>query len=157
MSAVWTTPKNWNVGELLIAADMNTHLRDNLDWLKSRPFNSVAVATTTTTSTSFVQMTGASVSLTSVGGSVLIMASMVVYGSAACTITTDFAVDGTRVGHTTNGLLALTSAPSNVNATMVWITPTPPSAGAHTYTVWWKTSAGTATAADYRLFVMEVR
>ncbi len=34
MSAIWTTPKTWQVDELLTATDMNTHLRDNLDYLK---------------------------------------------------------------------------------------------------------------------------
>lgn len=29
----WTTPKNWSVGELLIASDFNTHIRDNLLYL----------------------------------------------------------------------------------------------------------------------------
>lgn len=27
--ATWTTPKTWNVGDILTAADMNTYLRDN--------------------------------------------------------------------------------------------------------------------------------
>lgn len=30
----WTTPKSWSVGEVVTAANMNTHLRDNLQYLK---------------------------------------------------------------------------------------------------------------------------
>lgn len=29
----WTDPKTWSVNEVVTAANMNTHLRDNLDWL----------------------------------------------------------------------------------------------------------------------------
>jgi hypothetical protein len=29
----WTTPKTWNVGDILTAADMNTYVRDNTKWL----------------------------------------------------------------------------------------------------------------------------
>lgn len=33
----WTSPRTWSVGEVLTAALLNTHLRDNLNFLKSRP------------------------------------------------------------------------------------------------------------------------
>ena len=29
----WTSPRTWTVGETLTAANMNTHVRDNLNWL----------------------------------------------------------------------------------------------------------------------------
>jgi len=29
----WTDPKTWATNEVLTSTDMNTHLRDNLDWL----------------------------------------------------------------------------------------------------------------------------
>lgn len=31
--AIWTTPKTWNVGDILTAADMNTYVRDNTNAL----------------------------------------------------------------------------------------------------------------------------
>lgn len=31
--AIWTTPKTWNVGDILTAADMNTYVRDNTSLL----------------------------------------------------------------------------------------------------------------------------
>src|SRR5688572_10563024 len=30
----WSAPKTWSVGEVVTAAMMNTHVRDNLDYLK---------------------------------------------------------------------------------------------------------------------------
>jgi hypothetical protein len=36
MTAAWTAPKTWSVGELVTAALLNTHLRDNLEWLYSK-------------------------------------------------------------------------------------------------------------------------
>jgi hypothetical protein len=32
----WTTPRTWNVSELVTAALMNTHVRDNLNYLKEQ-------------------------------------------------------------------------------------------------------------------------
>ncbi len=29
----WTSPRTWNAGETVTAALMNTHVRDNLNWL----------------------------------------------------------------------------------------------------------------------------
>jgi hypothetical protein len=49
----WTTPRTWVVGEVLTAANMNTHLRDNVSWLGNPPtcrvYNSAALATTSGT------------------------------------------------------------------------------------------------------------
>jgi hypothetical protein len=36
MTATWTSPKTWSVGELLTADFLNTHLRDNSEWLYAR-------------------------------------------------------------------------------------------------------------------------
>lgn len=44
----WTTPKTWTVGELLTAADLNTYIRDNSDFLAETP--KVAVRLTSTQS-----------------------------------------------------------------------------------------------------------
>lgn len=34
MTAIWTTPKTWNIGELVTADALNEQVRDNLDYLK---------------------------------------------------------------------------------------------------------------------------
>lgn len=31
----WTTPRTWVAGELVTAAELNTHIRDDLSWLRS--------------------------------------------------------------------------------------------------------------------------
>jgi hypothetical protein len=159
MPATWTTPKNWNVGELLIASDLNTHLRDNLEWLKNRPFNSAAISVTNTTSASFVQMTGSTVSLTSMGGNIMMVFTGSVAGSATGnTGTLDLAIDGTRQGDVTTGLTVIVHPAASYNdiCCMVFMTSTPPSAAAHNYSIYWKTSAGTISGVG-RLFVMEIR
>ena len=159
MPANWSTPKNWNVGELLIANDFNAQLRDNMEWLKSRPFNTLTISSTTTTATSFAPVTGSSVSLSSVGGNMLIVFVGTVSNSSAGFITTlDLAIDGGRQGNSTTGLIAVQTPVANYTdgVCMAFLTSTPPSLGSHAYTVHWKVSAGTATLFG-QLFVMEVR
>ena len=61
----WTTPRTWVTGETVTAALMNTHIRDNLNFLKTNPQSAFAAAsadlTLTTTET---DVTGATVSIT---------------------------------------------------------------------------------------------
>jgi hypothetical protein len=67
MTAVWTPPRTWAVGELATAAMLNTHVRDNLDWLKTPPQAVTTLAATQSiTSTAFVDV--ASLNLTTAGG-----------------------------------------------------------------------------------------
>ena len=57
----WITPKTWAVDELVTASMLNTHLRDNLNYLLGRPKQVIRRdnnATYTTTSTSFVDIDG---------------------------------------------------------------------------------------------------
>jgi hypothetical protein len=159
MPANWLAPKNWNVGELLIASDFNAQIRDNMEWLKSRPFNAVTIAPTNTTSTVFVQMTGSSASLTSVGGNMLIIFVGTVNNSGAGNVSSlDIAIDSTRQGDSSVGLVTVHTPANNYNdmCCMVFMTSTPPIAGSHNYSVYWKTSAGTLSGSG-RLFVMEIR
>lgn len=37
----WTTPRTWVAGETVTASLMNTHVRDNLDYLKTQADNSI--------------------------------------------------------------------------------------------------------------------
>jgi len=43
---VWTDPKTFTVGELLTAADLNTYVRDNLDFLYRKPIVTVRLTAT---------------------------------------------------------------------------------------------------------------
>ena len=42
----WTDPKTFTVGELLTAADLNTYVRDNLDFLYRKPIVTVRLTAT---------------------------------------------------------------------------------------------------------------
>lgn len=71
MTATWTTPRTWVAGELVTAALMNTHIRDNMDWLKTPIAASATWSSNfTTTSASAVDITSATVTLTTNGGGV---------------------------------------------------------------------------------------
>lgn len=77
MPANWTQPATWTVNQLVTAADMNTHLRDNLEFLKDPPtgaYKADESADYNTTSTSFVNVdvTNFAFSLDTAGGDVLI-------------------------------------------------------------------------------------
>ena len=143
----WTAPPTFTFAQAITPSDLNTYLRDNLLWLKSRPWTSAAV-TGTTTSTSFAAAT-ASALLTSVGGNVIIT----FFGyhantSASVQCAIDFAIDGIRQGDASNGLQLFhthSTANDRYSITAIFITTTPPSAGSHTYEVYRKTASGTLT------------
>ncbi len=63
----WTTPKTFTAGMVITETDLNTHLRDNLDALKSPPFQQIMTASATgwsTTSTTAVPINTAHLSVT---------------------------------------------------------------------------------------------
>jgi hypothetical protein len=73
----WTTPKTWVADATLPASDLNTHVRDNLDALKSPPSDHHElneVADITTSSTTFVDVDGTNYefSITTYGGDLLV-------------------------------------------------------------------------------------
>jgi len=151
MTAIWTTPRTWVASELLTAALLNAHVRDNLDWMKTPPSNSYALknlsATLTTTSTSFgdADATNLSLTITTVGGPVLIVFSGAVGNSGANTTYLDITVDGTRQGDTTIGITsALSGAGSILPTTIVFVTAAL-AAGSHTFKIQWRVTAGTGS------------
>lgn len=98
----WTTPKTWQNNVLITEDDLNTHVRDNLDYLKSRVDNVTDSnlvnlgADVTTTSTVFVDVDASlEITITTTGGDVLLgwSASIETGGTSAYF---DIAVDGTR-------------------------------------------------------------
>lgn len=160
MTVAWTTPPDFDgLTDLFTDADdFNTYLRDNLEYLFSRPFNSVNNTTRTTTSATFVEMTGSSISVTGFGGKMMVIVNGKISNSTAGTNNyLDIAIDGTRVGDATNGLTIVTAP--NVSypdcVSIVWFTNTPPAAGAHSYSVYWKTSGGTLSGL-VRVYAMEI-
>ncbi len=141
----WTTPKTWTTGELVTAADLNTHVRDNLTAVFAPSNFQEAVGSSTdftTTSTSYVDITGMSVSITTVGGNLLV----VVMGHLYTTnISYDaplaINIDGTDYDAAGSYVLNTTSYAVHVCAFRRFVV----SAGAHTVKLRLRTSGGGTT------------
>jgi hypothetical protein len=151
MTAVWTTPKTWNTGDPLTASDMNTHIRDNFEFVKTPPtgyYKANEASDYTTTSNSFanVDATNFALTITTAGGDVLVgFSGGVKHSTAAQNIYFDVEVDGVRsAGDDGIVFIAAPGASYNVNASFVRLIRGL-SAGSHTFKLQWKTSAATAT------------
>jgi hypothetical protein len=149
MTATWSSPRSWSVGELVSASLLNQHLRDNLDYLKTPPTAAYILNESsdyTTTSTSFANVDNVKLALTIItaGGDVLIGFCGSVLQSAG-TLFFDVEVDGTRTAGD-DGLLVVTPGASTNrgNATffklLQGLAP-----GSHTFKLQWKVNTGTAT------------
>lgn len=158
----WNGLIDWDglSGLFVAATNLNSQLRDHQEFLFSLPFATTNNTTTrTTTSATFVEVTGASVSLTSYGGNMIIVCNGKVSNSGTGNlIYVDLSIDGARVGNATNGLCIVSASVANYTdcVNVVWMTTSAPSAASHTYSVFWKTSGGTASILE-RLYVMEIR
>lgn len=146
----WTDPRTWATGELVTAALLNTHLRDNLNYLLS-PNNDfvrhVDGTGYTTTSSSFANIDGTNLSLsvTSHGGLFLIVANVPLTSvSAACVVSITIDDGGSNLGDATYGLYSDSLAnASDVCATLLYIGVL--SSGAHTLNLQWKRNSGSGT------------
>lgn len=134
----WTQPKTWT-SEPLTSADLNTHLRDNLEALKDPPSAHYAPQETTdytTTSLAWVDVDSAGLSLTieTHGGDVLVSFHGVVFGTE---LAFDVAVDGVRLGGD-NGLVLHVDG-SNAGSVAFTRLVSGLSAGSHTFALQWRT------------------
>ena len=144
----WTSPITWT-SALVTVAQFNEQIRDNMLALKDPPFDVVNVnegADYTTTSTSFVSIDDAgdpdlSLTITTGGGDVLVSFSGSLTNNSGINYL-DFTVDGTRFG-LDDGILRMQSASANAVSFAVWVEGL--AAGAHTFVLQWKVSAGTGT------------
>lgn len=71
----WNTPLTWDTGRLVTANDLNTHIRDNLLYLKNRPAVTVGYTSLDTTSTTYVPLFSWQSIVTTAGARVLVCAS----------------------------------------------------------------------------------
>jgi hypothetical protein len=160
MPAIWRTPIDWNVGQLVTAEEMNFQLRDNLLWLKSPPMGTANLAASiNTTSTTFTLATGLSIPLTSTGGRMLLSASFPAntnVGSTAIYFT--FAIDTTLQGDAVNGIVAALPTGAALFAVSLSYLTAPLTAGvAYTFSVRWRVSANQGTiGAGAHFFAREV-
>jgi hypothetical protein len=143
MPANWTAPRTWIVGELATAALMNQHIRDNLEFLKTPPFEIFnSTATVTINSGSFVDL-WSTLTLTSGGGGFLITALLNCTSTTAnALVALDLMLDNVSVTNLTNGLLEarLVTANTTVPVNLVYYLPPQP-AGTHTFRLRMRTAA----------------
>ena len=146
MTAIWTQPRSWSVGELTTAALMNQHLRDNLDWLKNPPQGVYTAPTTiVVTSTTLIDIFSP-ISITSAGGAFLVgMQASMACSAAGIVATLDVHVDGVSQGGA-NGIALYTGtgAGTGFNASFVFYV-SPKTAGLHTFKLRAAVSAGSAS------------
>lgn len=67
MAAVWTTPRTWALSDFADADMLNTHIRNNFDWLKSPAGATATGSTDITTTSGLADMTSLTGSFTLVG------------------------------------------------------------------------------------------
>lgn len=158
----WTTPKTWTELETLTSSDMNLQVKGNIEYLKGRPIAAVTDldgAVGNTTSTTFVDVTGASVSITTAGSSRLLVIASWEWGIntspaiAYMTVT----IDGVNQGHSTYGITwDGVVANSHEPASLVFLTTAAVSNAAHTVKLQYRTNVNTVTIYGFSLVVAEV-
>ena len=145
----WTTPKTWLAGSPLLAAELNTHLRDNLAALKAPPTNGYGLnrpSDYSTSSTAFVDVdsTYLALAITTSGGDIMVgFACSVVVN--ACAVALDLTIDGVRVAGD-EGIIEVGNLRSDEarSLSFVYLLSTVP-AGAHTIKLQWRVDTGSAT------------
>ncbi len=146
----WTLPATWTAGQLVLASDLNTWLRDNMLWLVGTAGVitqiASAVGTTssvTTTSTSLVALADPVISLTTLAGSNVVA---IFNGNFQCTslgagMTFNIAMDGNS-GANVSVLIHAKVANYNESVALVAMFPAV-TAAAHSFQAQWSTTAGT--------------
>lgn len=108
----WYTPITWTVGQYVTALDLNQQIRDNLNHVKGRidpgfpaANQTVAAGTWTTTSATFSDIGSFSLTYSYASSHNLLMwfVSKAKLTAAGNIGRLDFNIDGTRIGHTTEG------------------------------------------------------
>jgi hypothetical protein len=139
----YTTPKTWS-NEPLVASDLNTHLRDNLEEIKDPPSANYELnesADYTTTSTSFVDIDATEgklqLTINTNGGDVLVHFHGTLTANGALSAYFDIDVDAARNGGDDGieGVSISTNTPVTVSFTRLI---TGLAAGSHTFKLQWK-------------------
>lgn len=145
----WTTPKDWAVDEQLTASKMNTHLRDNLNALKSPPSaqyvcNQGSDYSTSGTSFANVDNTNLAFGLFTNGGDVLVhFHGSFQAASGTVAVFLDVAVDDVR--HAGDDGIVVEAVSTSVQSVSFTRLITGLSAGAHTFKLQWKTGGTSVT------------
>lgn len=151
MPANWSAPRTWSVGELVTAALLNTHLRDNLEFLKTPPTGLYTLnqgGDYSITSTTFVDVdaTNLALTITTAGGDVLIgFSGSFAQATSLAYIYLDLLIDGVRfMGD--DGIIFHQAATANARFHMSFcVLKQGLAVGSHTFKLQWRVSAGAGT------------
>jgi hypothetical protein len=148
MPEAWSIPRTWTNGEVPGETEMNTHVRDNLRFLKDPSFQQIITAsggTLSTTATTAVPISTAdlSITLTTYGGAIHGVFHATFSAQGALILGLDY--DGTAVYNALTGvsyhqMAGVTNRSLGFN---VWITGL--ASGSHTFRPTWRVGAGTNT------------
>lgn len=146
----WTTPKTWTA-TALTSSDLNTYMRDNQNYLKSRAdtaadqyIRTASDYTTTVTSYQDVDLTNMHLSVTTTGADVRVtFTALAELSAAGVEMTMAVELDSSGVDKEMTQTRA-TASTYKVNPSFSYIF-TGLSAGVHTFTLRWKVSSGTGT------------
>jgi hypothetical protein len=147
------------------AAEVNANVLEPLLYLKARPvarFVDLDGTVFNTTSTSFVDVTGASASITTSRSSRLLIIGHVMWGQSASfanVLTID--IDGSAQGDASNGVISHNAPstggiPAGSPAAFTWLTAAAVSDGAHTVKLRMKVQGGTGTIYGVNGVILEV-
>jgi hypothetical protein len=152
----WYTPITWTVGQYVTALDLNQQIRDNMNHIKARidtafPANTqtVLAGTWSTTSSTFSDIGTFTLTYTHAAShNILLWFTTKARLSAAGAIARiDFNIDGTRVGHATEGWMNYYSDNAALNNARVPLTAVylgAVAAGTHTVKPQMAAAGGTA-------------
>lgn len=100
MTATWSSPRTWVTGEIVTAALLNAHLRDNMDWLKS-PTDSGRVQFeadfSSSSISSYTDLTGVTTTMTTNGGGLDVHFRCIVSNSTPANVFFRLVIDGASV------------------------------------------------------------
>lgn len=130
----WTTPKTWSANEIVGAADMNTHVRDNMNALKDPPFyhSAITAAWTGTAAGTWTGVSSLSAVVGTNGGDVMVgFRALAVQGRAFANLL----IDGSAYTSAERGLAQAWHANMPTTGAIVeytvWVTGLP--SGTHTF------------------------
>lgn len=162
MTATWTANKTWAAGEVVTAAMLNQYVRNNLDWLKGRPYVSEQDfdGTFFSTSSSSFQYTNANTTLTTTGGRVMVVVfGTIVIGNTATSARITLYEDGVNKGDATEGMVGVQGNTGfKFPFCIIYITPTAPTAAAHDWRIYLRSTNNTdpISFTQYQMWAIEI-
>lgn len=158
MTPIWTQPRTWTTGEIVTAAHLNSHLRDNLEYLALRQntalnhFTCTSSSAYSTTSSSFADVDASALAgtVTTLGGPLLIGMAGTWKSSAASTdVCLDVLINGVRIGHVSYGVTFMQSAAAGLYQPLAWSQVLAVAAGTYALKLQWRTSFGTLSLGPF--------